>query len=725
MTETIEYDLGEDGIALVRINTPDSPVNIINPAFLKDFLGVLEKIEEDAATRGVIITSAKSDFMAGGDLNYLLDLMQQELPMQELLMASSQLSRLFRRLETCGKPVAAAINGTALGGGLELALACHYRIAADRDRLELGCPEVRLGLLPGAGGTQRLPRLTGLRTAMQMLTQGRSVSAQQALESGFIDAIVEPEALLDKARVWILEDGNSTQAWDGERFRFPGGNGLRNTKVQETLTAANALTAKATQHNYPAPQAILSCVYEGSVLPIERALNVESRYFAQLLAGPVARNMVRTLFVNRKAAERLRYRPQPFAERPVRKIGVLGAGMMGAGIASVSAQAGMDVVLIDRSVEDAARGKEGIRRSLDKRVQKGRMSPQAAEQSLNRIMATVDYDELRESDLVVEAVFEDRAIKADVTGQAEARLAPEAIFASNTSTLPISGLARASARPPNFIGLHFFSPVERMPLVEVIIGEQTSRQCIAWAMDYVSQIRKAPILVNDSRGFFTSRVFATFTNEGMALLDEGVRPALIENAARQAGMAVGPLAVVDEVTIALAHQIDLQTQEDLGDEYEAPSAIDVVRRMHLALKRSGRRFGAGFYEYPDNGRKFLWPGLGVHFPVNQHQPDVEEVKKRLLYIQALETARCLEEGVLTTPVDGDIGSVFGWAFPAWSGGALSLIDMIGAAKFVEQCDRFAREFGSRFAAPERLRQMAASGERYYASAVTPSRPGSA
>jgi 3-hydroxyacyl-CoA dehydrogenase/enoyl-CoA hydratase/3-hydroxybutyryl-CoA epimerase len=484
----------------------------------------------------------------------------------------------------------------------------------------------------------------------------------------------------------------------------------------QVFMAGTAMTAKATQHNYPAPVAILSCVFEGTIVPIDLGLRIESKYFTSLFEDPVARNMVRTLFVNKQAADKLARRPEGVEKSSVTRLGMLGAGMMGAGIAHVSAMAGIDVVLLDTSDEKAEKGKDYSRSLLQKRIDKGKMDAEAARVILERIQTTTDYAALSGCELVIEAVFEHRDIKADVTGKADAVMSDDSVFASNTSTLPITGLATKFSDPTRFIGLHFFSPVDRMPLVEVILGEQTSDECTAKALDYVKQIRKTPILVNDSRGFYTSRVFGTYTNEGMALLQDGVNPALIENAARQAGMAVGPLAVSDEVTLELQHKVINQSLEDMGDDYNVPSAVAVVETMYETLERWGKRFGKGFYDYPDGGKKRLWPGLSEHWPLADEQPDVEEVERRLLYIQAIETARCIEEGVLTHPADGDIGSIFGWGFPAWSGGTLSLIETVGVSEFVAECDRMASEYGPRFEVPPALRALAESGGTYYSTA---------
>jgi 3-hydroxyacyl-CoA dehydrogenase/enoyl-CoA hydratase/3-hydroxybutyryl-CoA epimerase len=476
------------------------------------------------------------------------------------------------------------------------------------------------------------------------------------------------------------------------------------------------MVARETMGNYPAPVAILSCVYEGTQLPIDAGLAVESKYFGTLLAGPVAHNLMCTMFINKGLADGLARRPREVPKSRVTKLGVLGAGMMGAGIASVAAQAGIDVVLLDSTAELAERGRGHTRELLAREVARGRLDQARADAVLARIRPTSDYADLTGCELVVEAVFEDRAIKAAVTAQAEAVLDKDAVFASNTSTLPITGLAKASKRPARFIGVHFFSPVEKMPLVEIIIGKRTDAVTIARACDFVAQLRKTPILVNDSRGFFTSRVFSTFVTEGQALLAEGVAPALIENAARLAGMPVGPLAVADEVSLELAWRVMQQTEADLGARYRRPVSFEVTRRMVLDVHRLGRRQGAGFYEYPAAGPKRLWPGLAEHWPVASVQPTVLEVRERLLYIQALETARCVEEGVLTDPADGDLGSILGIGFPAWTGGTLAFIDTLGIGRFVADCERLARRHGPRFRPSRWLRQRAARGESFHPGA---------
>jgi len=710
MSKTLKIDIDNDGIAVLTIDVPGKPMNVMAPDFNQDFTAAIEQLAGDDAVKGVIVTSGKKDFMAGADLKWLLGELSNGAPAEEVFERHFTVNRMLRRMETCGKPFVAAINGTALGGGLEVCLACHHRVAADNPRAKLGLPEVTVGLLPGGGGTQRLPRLIGVQKALELLTRGTHLTPGKALEAGFIDEVVAPEQLLTAARAWLLEKADPVQPWDKKGFAVPGGVGLQNPSSGDLFMAAAAMTAKATKGNYPAPPAILSAVYEGTLVPIDAGLRIESKYFASLLMNPVSRNLVRTMFVNKQAADKLARRPAGVPKREVRKLGILGAGMMGAGIAYVSAGVGIETVLLDRTIEDAKKGKGYSEKLTARGIEKGWTTQEKADALLACIHPTTDYRDLAGCDLVIEAVFEDRVIKDKVTKATEEVLGEDAVFASNTSTLPITGLAESSRRPDQFIGLHFFSPVDRMPLVEVILGKKTSDQTLAWALDFVQQIRKTPIVVRDNRGFYTSRVFATYTNEGMALLKDGVQPALIENAAVLAGMAVGPLTVSDEVTIELIYKVDKAARGDLGDDYGAPSAIDVTHRMVEDLDRLGRRYGKGFYEYPEGGRKHLWPGLAEHWPLAAEQPDLEEVKKRILYVQALDSFRCLDEGVVIEPADADIGAILGWGFPTWTGGTLSLIETVGLPAFVADCDRMAKAYGPRFAVPERLRAMARSGE---------------
>jgi 3-hydroxyacyl-CoA dehydrogenase / enoyl-CoA hydratase / 3-hydroxybutyryl-CoA epimerase len=694
----LSLEVGADGIAVLTIDVPGRPMNVLTPELREELSAAIERIATDPAIKAAIVTSGKDNsFIAGADLKELVTAYDRGITAREGASWSQSLSRIYRRLETCGKPVAAAINGLALGGGLELTLACHYRVLADDPKAVVGTPEVTVGLLPGAGGTQRLPRLIGVEKSLPLLTRGTHVRPPEALQLGIVHALAPAREVVEAARRWLGATPDPQAPWDKKGFRVPGGAGIMSPGANLAFMTGTALTAKATQHNYPAPIAILSCVFEGAQLPIDAGLRIESKYFGRLLADPVARNLMRTMFVNKGLADKLARRPADVPKSQVRKLGVLGAGMMGSGIAYASAVAGIEVVLLDATQEQAEKGR----------------SYSQGDAVLARIRPTTDYADLAGCDLVIEAVFEDRAIKAAVTQQAEAALSGTAVFASNTSTLPITGLAQVSQRPRQFIGIHFFSPVEKMPLVEIIVGRKTSEETLARALDYVGQLRKTPIVVNDSRGFYTSRCFGTYTAEGQRMLEEGIEPALIENAGRLAGMPVGPLAVTDEVSLELQYKVIRQTREDLGGKYREPIGWNVLRRLVEDLKRTGRKGGAGFYDYPPGEKKRLWPGLREHYPPAAVQPPVEEVKQRLLYIQALEAARCFEEGVVTSVAEADLGSILGWGFPAYTGGTLSFIDTLGPARFVDDCRKLARRHGARFRPSRGLLQRASAGETFH------------
>ncbi|MCC7120621.1 MAG: enoyl-CoA hydratase/isomerase family protein [Gammaproteobacteria bacterium] len=713
MNQTVTMAVGDDGIALVTIDVEGRPMNVLTPAFHAEMSEVVQRIGSDAAIRGAVITSAKTDFMAGADLKWILEVASSVRSPDDAWRFAWPLNELFRKLETCGKPCVAAINGTALGGGLELALACHHRVAADHPATRLGLPEVLVGLLPGAGGTQRLSRMIGVRDALQLIVEGSHLTVAEAAAKKIVDRVVPAAQLIDAAKDYIRNGGKATNPWDEKGFKVPGGAGGMHPGAVQTFMGGTALVSKRTLHNYPAPMAILSAVYEGTQVPIDTGLRIESRYLSTLLLNPVARNMIRTLFVNKGAAEKGAGRPAGVPKSEVKTLGVLGAGMMGAGIACLSARAGMTVKLLDATLEKAQAGKAMSEALVAKDVERGKATPAQAAAQLARIQPTTDYANLKECDFVVEAVFEDRGIKADVTRKTAAVVGTHTVFASNTSTLPITGLAQAWSRPADFIGVHFFSPVDKMPLVEIINGQETSPATLARALDYVTRLKKTPIVVNDGRGFYTTRVFGTFTNEGMTLLAEGVKPALIENAAKFAGMAVGPLAVLDEVSLELAWHVIGQAQRDLGSAFQAPSGWPVVRKMVEELKRPGKHHGQGFYDYPADAKKHLWAGLAEHFPPRAEQPELADVQTRLLYIQALETARCVEEGVLTNPIDADLGAILGWGFPAWTGGTLSFIDTVGIANFVATCERLAQTCGPRFQPSAALKARAEKGQTFY------------
>lgn len=701
---------GADGIATLTLDNADESVNLVTQPWLAEMEIAIADLTRDASVTGVILTSAKKGFMAGADLKLLVDGFDR-MTRRQAYDFSQRATAMHRAIEKSGKPWVAALNGLALGGGFELALACHYRILVDDPRAVVGLPEVGVGLLPGSGGTQRLLRLAGLKVAADLLLSGRAVRPEEALALRIVEEVVPADELTDAARSWLQSGPDPVRAWDRKGYTSVEARGLLVPETAALFSAATARVAKGGR-NSPAAIAILCCLFEGGQLPFDRALSVESKYFARLLTDPVARNIIRTSFLSKQAAEKGLRRPAGMPPSRVATVGVLGAGMMGAGIALVSAQAGIGVVLLDRTTELAEKGKAYAARVLGKEMEKGRRSTAELEAILSRIQPTADFADLAGVDLVVEAVFEDTAVKADTTARAEAVIPPGTLFASNTSTLPITRLAEASARPDRFIGLHFFSPVERMGLVEVIMGVRTSPQTLAQALDYVAQLRKTPIVVNDSRGFYTSRVFQTLIHEGASMLAEGVPPAMIENAARAAGMPVGPLALLDEVTLDLPLKIVDQTIAEEGDRYTPPPGVPVLRRLRDELGRSGRKAGGGFYDYPAEGRKQLWPGLALHFP-SHADIDADRLARRFLYIQALETARCLEEGVLTTPQDADLGAVYGWGFPLWTGGTLSYIDTVGIVEFVAEADRLAQAHGPRYAPSAWLRARAAAGQSFY------------
>ncbi|WHV79539.1 3-hydroxyacyl-CoA dehydrogenase NAD-binding domain-containing protein [Pseudomonas aeruginosa] len=712
---TLKFDLDKDGIALLTIDVPQRPMNVITPELTRELAAAVERIQSEPGIKGAIITSGKpGSFVAGADLKDLVTIYDTGITAAEAAEHARVLSQIFRRLETCGKPFAAAINGLALGGGLELCLACHFRVLSDDPKSVVGLPEVKVGLLPGAGGTQRLPRLIGIPAALPLLLEGRQVKPAEALKLGIVHTLAPASELVETARQWLLGGGSAEQPWDSKSYRIPGGAGPLAPHAGQTFLAGNALTSSTTNGNYPAPSAILSCVYEGTQVAIDVALRIETKYFGKLLADPVARNLTRTLFINKGAADKLAARPKDVAKSKVIKLGVLGAGMMGAGIAHVSSVAGIEVVLLDATQEQADKGKAGIAALLAKDLARGKTTQEKMDALLIRITPTADYAELSGCDLIVEAVFEKRELKADVTQKAEAIISASTIFGSNTSTLPITGLAHASVRPEQFIGIHFFSPVEKMPLVEIIVGERTTKETVARTLDYIGQLGKTPIVVHDFPGFYTSRVFGCFGQEGLRMLLDGVAPALIENGAKQAGFPVGPLAVSDEITLTLQQDIYRQQDADgIPERYRNTVGREATDIMVNEVKRSGRRFGGGFYDYPENAPKKIWPGLNKVFPLAAQQPDVAEVKKRFLVIMALETARCFEDGVITSPVDADIGSILGIGYPAWTGGALSYIDTVGIDAFVADCQRMAAAYGPRFEPSAWLLERARKGKRFY------------
>lgn len=698
----IRTEFGSNQIARIIFERTDKPMNVVDDAFLdaleKNFQDTLAK----PGLRGIIFTSSKPEFIAGADLSLFAKFKSFE-DVHQLVW---RMHSIYRAIEKAPVPVVAAINGTALGGGFELCLACHGRIALDLPKLQIGLPEVLLGLMPGAGGTQRLPRLIGFAKAIPLLTQGTKLAPAAAKEQGLVDAIVKDIAeLLPAAERWILESGKKAQAWDEPKFKLPAGD-VQTPKGYQFFAGANAMATEKTQGNYPAPHAILRAVYEGLLLPFDTALALEAKIFADLALTKEAKHMIRTLFFAANACAKGAGRPEGEPKTQVKKVAVLGAGMMGAGIAHVSAKSGMEVVLKDVKPEAAEAGKKHAENLSAKEVEKGRLTAAKRDAMLALIHPTTDPADVKGSDLVVEAVIEDREIKAKVTRESEAATATNCIFASNTSTLPITGLAERSSRPENFVGIHFFSPVEKMQLVEIIKGEKTSPRALAVAVDYVLALKKTPIVVNDGRGFYTSRVFTKYIEEGVLCLVDGIAPALIENAGKMAGMPVGPLSVADEVSLDLIFHILSQTKRDLGDDSVNADLDQVIRDFVEKKKRLGRKSGGGFYEYPANGKKHLWPELTKIFRAQPDNNDVNEVKTRLLYAQALETIRCMEEGVLTSARDADVGSIFGWGFPAYTGGTISFVDYVGVERFHQEALRLEKTWGPRFRPPTLLTERA-------------------
>jgi 3-hydroxyacyl-CoA dehydrogenase/enoyl-CoA hydratase/3-hydroxybutyryl-CoA epimerase len=701
----LDLRVDDHGIAIATMDHPGRSMNVLDDELAQGLAAAVERLETDASVKGLVLLSGKADFLAGADIDRLRALSSAQQAYDE----SMRFKAALRRLERTGKPVVAAIWGKCLGGGLEIALACHRRIVLDDGRARLGLPEVKLGLLPGGGGTQRLPRLVGIQQAMQWMLEGTFVHAQQAQASGLVHALAASrEDAIAQARAWILENPSPKQPWDAPKFRFPGGDS-RAPAVAQVFSIAPSMASAKSQGNYPALTHIMSCVFEGGLIDFDAALALESRYFAACAMSQESRNLIGTMWYQLNAIERGASRPEGVPKQAVKRVGILGAGMMGAGIAYVAAKAGIEVVLLDTTAENALRGRAYSEGLMDKALKKGRTTAEKREALLARITPTVRYEDLSGCDLVIEAVFEDRAIKADVTRLAEARIGADAVFASNTSTLPITSLARASARPGHFIGLHFFSPVDKMPLVEIIVGEKTAPETLARAFDFVRQIGKTPIVVNDSRGFYTSRVFATYIMEGLAMLREGVHPRHIEAAGLAAGMPMPPLALQDEVSLSLGLHVADQTRKDLaaaGLPYVEHPGEPVLRRM-CELGRVGRKAGKGFYDWSDAGRA-LWPGLADLFPVASSQPPQRDLVDRLLFAQANEAARCMEEGVLRSVADANVGSILGWGFAPFHGGALQFINAMGTKRFVERARELASAHGARF---EPAKVVAALAER--------------
>jgi 3-hydroxyacyl-CoA dehydrogenase/enoyl-CoA hydratase/3-hydroxybutyryl-CoA epimerase len=711
---SIQYQKDAGDIVTLTIDMPGQSANTMNAAFRADYAAVAERLEaEREGIAGVILTSGKNTFFAGGDLNSLLAVGPDD--KAGLFERAQGMKAALRRIEQLGKPVVAAINGTALGGGFELCLACHARFALQDPSIVLGLPEVSLGLLPGGGGIVRLVRMLGLEAAAPLLMDGTTFGPARALELKLLDGLAQDEVqLMQLAREWIAEHSAPTQPWDRKGWRLPGATEQAPASLT-FLRTAPVLLMKKTRGCYPAPQAILSAAVEGAVVDFDTASRIESRHFVGLATGPVAKNLISTFFFQMNEIKADKGRPEGVPPATFRRVGVLGAGMMGAGIAYANATHGITTVLKDVTPEQAAKGKAYSENLLVKRIAKGGMTEAKRDQVLQAIVPTAEAADLAGCDLIIEAVFENRELKARVTAEAEPQLATGGIFATNTSTLPITGLAQASAHPEKFIGLHFFSPVDRMPLIEVIKGRQTSPETLAHALDYVKQIGKTPIVVNDSRSFFTSRVFGTFTKEGAAMLGEGVPAAMIENAALSVGMPVGPLAVMDETSMALSLSVKRQAETDLAAEGKTlphHPGWAVIERMANGLGRPGRAGGGGYYDYPAGEPKRLWPGLSAEFGKAGTSVPLEDLRDRILYIQAIEAIRIMQEGVIESARDANIGSVLGIGFPRWTGGALQFVNMIGLRTFAQRAAELAQRYGERFAPPALLLDLAERKQRF-------------
>ncbi|MES2262636.1 MAG: 3-hydroxyacyl-CoA dehydrogenase NAD-binding domain-containing protein [Pseudomonadota bacterium] len=710
-----------DRIAVLTIDMPERSMNVLTPALAEQLRVAFDAAIADAGVDGIVITSGKSSFVAGADLAQMAGFAAPGVDPQEALGRIALYGDLFRHIETAGKPVVGAAPGLALGGGLELLLATHYRVLADHPSVKLGLPEVKLGLLPGAGGTQRLPRLIGIAASLPLLVDGRELGAAAALKAGLVHAVVAPEALVAAARQALLDGKVDPCApWDGKGFRLPGGDAYAPANAS-LLVAATATAHARTGGNYPAPLAILRCLYEGSKLPMDTALRLEQKLFVTLVQGSAAQNLMRTLFFARQSADKLARRPAGVAPSRVRRLGVLGAGLMGSGIAQVSAQAGIEVVLLDRSQDIAEAGVANIDAVLRAEVDKGRMAEQDRIALLARIVPTGSYAALDGCDLVIEAVAEDAGIKREVTAQAETVLHGGAIFATNTSALPIDELAKGSRRPANFIGLHFFSPVPRMALVEVIVGAQTSRETLARSLDYIRQIRKTPIVVNDGYGFYTTRCVDAYIREGIRLLADGGDPVRIESAGVALGMPVGPLALADEVGLDVLQHIAhfFHSQEEGAIAADRHQRVNPLIDALVEAQRLGRKRGAGFYIYPDGAPKQLdlaWLGgcaLLQRAPVSQPPANQAGIEERLLYGQLLEAARCWADEVISDASEMDLGALLGWAFPSYLGGPASALDLIGLERFVARCGELSAELGPRFTPPSRLADAALTGFRFH------------
>ncbi|WP_306151892.1 3-hydroxyacyl-CoA dehydrogenase NAD-binding domain-containing protein [Roseovarius sp. MMSF_3281] len=713
---------GADGVAVITWDVPGKSMNVMS----MEAWPVLEDLVDDAladdAVKGIVITSGKEGSFAGGmDLNVIAKMkeMAGDNPAQGLMDGLMNMHSILRKIERGGmddknkggKPIAAALPGTALGIGLEIPLACHRIFAADNPKAKIGLPEIMVGIFPGAGGTTRLVRKLGAMGASPLLLEGKLNDPKKAKTAGVVDEVVPADELIAKAKEWVLSEPSFVKPWDEKGYKMPGGAPYHPAGFM-TFVGASAMVNGKTQGAFPAAKALLSAVYEGALVPFDTALKIEARWFTNVLMNPSSSAMIRSLFINKEALEKGANRPD-VPEQTVKKVGVMGAGMMGAGIALVSAMAGMQVVLIDQKQDAADKGKSYTADYMDKGIKRGKATEEKKENTLDLITATTDYAALEGCDLVIEAVFEDPGVKAEVTKKVLEVVGDDCIFATNTSTLPITELAKASDKPEQFIGIHFFSPVEKMMLVEIIKGKETGPRAVAKALDYVRQIKKTPIAVNDARFFYCNRCIIPYINEGIRMVAEGVAPALIDNAARQLGFPVGPLQLVDETSIDLGAKIARATKEAMGDDYP-DAAVDEVIFWMEGEGRLGRKANAGFFDYDEKGkRQGYWAGLEEKYPHAEEQPDLIAVQHRLMFAQVLEAVRALEEGVLEDIREGDVGAILAWGFAPWSGGPFSWLDIIGSPYAAERCDQLTEAHGARFTCPDLLREMAEKNQSFY------------
>ncbi|ENW91114.1 MULTISPECIES: 3-hydroxyacyl-CoA dehydrogenase NAD-binding domain-containing protein [Acinetobacter] len=706
----IQFEKNADNIVILTLDSPNQSANTMNADFRAALAETVEKLKADEQIAGIIFRSAKKTFFAGGDLDELIQAQPEQA--SDFFQMVEGMKAQLRYIETRGIPVVAALNGTALGGGWELALGCHHRIALNDPKTRFGLPEVTLGLLPGGGGIVRMVRLLGLQTAFLFLIEGKQFGVEKALSLGLIhDTADSADEMLQKAIDWIQAHPKSQQPFDVKGYKIPGGD-PKHPAVAQMLAIAPAILCDKTKGCYPAPEAIMSAAVEGAQVDVDTALTIESRYFTYLATGQVSKNMIGTFWHGLNAIKSGASRPQDIPQWQAKKVGILGAGMMGAGIAYAAAIKGIAVILKDVAIENAEKGKAYSQKLLDKKVAQGRMTAEKRDQILARLTPTASTADLAGCDLIIEAVFENQQLKAQVTQEAEGYLAADGVMASNTSTLPISGLAQAAKDQSRFIGLHFFSPVDKMQLVEIIKGQNTNRETVAKAYDFVQQIGKTPIVVNDSRGFFTSRVFGTFVQEGLRMLAEGIHPAKIEMAALKAGMPVGPLAIQDEVSLTLSEHVAAETRKALqaeGKERPRSGADEVIETMIHQFNRKGKAAGAGFYDYPEGGKKSLWEGLS--YWKKEQTVDEQELIDRFLFVQSLDTLRCLEEGVLESVVDGNVGSIFGIGFAPWTGGALQFLNQYGLKDALNRAQALEQRYGERFAPPQLLKDKVAQGEQ--------------